>query len=126
MGRFKTAQAVSGTVKSIQHITTAVNEGGTNTDISITAVSDVNKAYVVENSGMAGHYGGFEYSNRDVSSGNSSKPAVYLTSTTNVNVHSDDLDVRRLFLWNTIINILWFSYRGDIMKYIKLSETSCC
>ena len=93
MGRFKTAQAVSGTVKSIQHITTAVNEGGTNTDISITAVSDVNKAYVVENSGMAGHYGGFEYSNRDVSSGNSSKPAVYLTSTTNVNVHSDDLDV---------------------------------
>ena len=56
-------------------------------------MSDVNKAYVVENSGMAGHYGGFEYSNRDVSSGNSSKPAVYLTSTTNVNVHSDDLDV---------------------------------
>ena len=59
MGRFKTAQAVSGTVKSIQHISTAVNESGTNTDISITAVSNVNKAYVVENSGMAGHYGGF-------------------------------------------------------------------
>ena len=69
-----------------------MNEGGTNTNISITAVSDVNKAYVVENSGMAGHYGGDQ-----VQTGcfiwKLSKPAVYLTSTTNVNVHSDDLDV---------------------------------
>tara|TARA_B100001559_G_C16460836_1_gene604010 strand:+ start:584 stop:931 length:348 start_codon:yes stop_codon:yes gene_type:complete len=94
MGRRITpVPTVSGTVKSIQHLNCTINESGTDTDISITAVSNTNKAYVVENSQMANHYGGFEYGDRDRSSGNASKPHAYLTSTTNVKVQSDELDV---------------------------------
>ncbi len=93
MGRFAPAETVSGTVKSIQHISTTVSESGTNSDIAITAVSATNKAYIVQSSESANHYGGFEYSNRDVSSGNSTTPEAYLSSTTNVKVLSDELDV---------------------------------
>ena len=48
---------------------------------------------MIENSQMANHYGGFEYGDRNRSSGNATKPAVYLSSTTNVKVQSDELDV---------------------------------
>ena len=62
MGRYAPAETISGTVKSIQHISTTVSESGTNADISITAVSATNKAYIVQSSESANHYGGFEYS----------------------------------------------------------------
>lgn len=94
MGRKITpVPTVSGTVKSIQHISTTINESGTDADVSITAVSNTNKAYIVSSSQNANHYGGFEYSDRTVSSGNTTQPNAYFTSTTNVRVHSDELDV---------------------------------
>ena len=42
MGRFAPAETVTGTVKSIQHITASLENATQN--VSITAVSDVNKA----------------------------------------------------------------------------------
>lgn len=93
MGRRITpVPSVSGTVKSIQHISTTIYESGTDANVSITAVSNTNKAYIVNSSQSANHYGGFEYSDRTISSGNSSAPDVFFTSTSNVRVHTDELD----------------------------------
>ena len=51
MGRKITpVPTVSGTVKSIQHISTTIYESGTDADVSITAVSATNKAYIVNSS----------------------------------------------------------------------------
>ena len=62
----------------------------------------------------------FEDSNRDVSSGLDENQLVYLTSTTNVNVHSDDLDVfcQTIPMEQTITTKTFVenSYRGDIMN----------
>lgn len=103
MGRKITpVPTVSGTVKSIQHISTTIFESGTNADIAISAVSATNKAYIVNSSQSANHYGGFEFSNRDVSSGNSTTPDVYFTSTSNVRVHSDELDVFGGYSYGTV------------------------
>tara|TARA_R100000329_G_C7546632_1_gene193102 strand:- start:192 stop:539 length:348 start_codon:yes stop_codon:yes gene_type:complete len=103
MGRKITpVPTVSGTVKSIQHISTTIYESGTDADVSITAVSNTNKAYIVNSSQSANHYGGFEYSNRDVSSGNSSAPDVFFTSTSNVRVHTDELDVFGGYSYGTV------------------------
>ena len=46
MGRFAPAETVTGTVKSIQHITASLGSNATQ-NVSITAVSDVNKAYLI-------------------------------------------------------------------------------
>lgn len=110
MGRKITpVPTVSGTVKSIQHISTSISEGGTNTDISITAVSATEKAYIVNSSQSANHYGGFEYSDRTVTSGNSSTPDVYFTSTSNVRVHTDDLDVFGGYSYGTVAGYFYGS-----------------
>lgn len=90
MGRVITPQVETGTVKSIQAISATRGSNGS-TDITITAVSNTNKAYVVTNSTTATKAG---YHDPVTRSGSYiSPPSARLTSTTNVRVTMPNLDL---------------------------------
>ena len=90
MGRSINPPVESGTVKSIQAISATRGSNGS-TDITITAVSNTNKAYVVTNSTTATRAG---YHDPVTRSGSYiSPPSARLTSTTNVRVTMPNLDI---------------------------------
>ena len=87
------AASVSGTVKSIQHFSQALSVSSTNsTDVSITAVSNVNKAYILYNGDTGGSYGSEGNDVHERSSSMDSTAKVILTDASTVNVHVVDLD----------------------------------
>ena len=94
MGRkIHPAASVSGTVKSVQHFSQALSVSSTNSsDVSITAVSNVNKAYILYNGDTGGSYGAEGSDVRDRSSGMDSFAKVTLSDASTVNVHTVDLD----------------------------------
>ena len=85
MGRFGIGETLSGTVKSIQHVTGTIGCSSTNTvDITISAV-DETKSYCIYTGSAANDQSGFSY-------GHDSVPGVNLTSSTNVRLYMNDLD----------------------------------
>jgi len=85
--------AISGTVKSVQHISQALSVGSTtNTDVSITAVSNINKAYIIHNGDTGSSFGAEGSDVRDRSSVGDTTLSVQLTGTTTVNVAVVDFD----------------------------------
>jgi len=90
MARTLTPTNEIGTVKSIQAITATRGSNG-DTDVTITAVSNINKAYVVSNSTTATKAGYHDPIYR--SGAYNSMPGARLTSTTNVRVSMPDLDI---------------------------------
>ena len=95
MGRKITpVPTVSGTVKSIQHISKTVSTGSTNTqNQSITSVGSTSKAYLIENGNTGGVYGANANDQITRSFGRGSKCNVQLTSATNVAFQMNDLDM---------------------------------
>ena len=90
MGRFGVSSDIEGTVKSIQSISGTRGSNG-NTDVTITAVSNTNKAYVVLNGTTATRAG---YHDPVIRSGAyNSLCGARLTSTTNVRVSMPNLDI---------------------------------
>ena len=90
MGRFGASSVVPGSVKSIQAISASRDSNG-DTDVTITAVSNTNKAYIVSNTTTATKAG---YHDPVTRSGSYiSPPSARLTSTTNVRVNCPNLDI---------------------------------
>lgn len=90
MGRVLTPTNELGSVKSIQAFSTSRGSNGF-TDITITAVSDTTKAYIVSNTTTATNAG---YHDPVTRSGSYiSPPSARLTSTTNVRVNCPNLDI---------------------------------
>ena len=90
MGRFGVSSVVPGTVKSIQAISASRGSNG-DTDVTITAVSATNKAYIISNTTTATHAG--EHDPVVRSGSYISPPSARLTSTTNVRVSCPNLDI---------------------------------
>ena len=90
MGRFGASSVVPGSVKSIQAISATRGSNG-GTDVTITAVSATNKAYIVSNTTTATQAG--EHDPVVRSGSYISPPSARLTSTTNVRVSVPDLDL---------------------------------
>ena len=87
------APTVSGTIKSIQHISQTVSTGSTNTqNQSITSVGSTSSAYLIENGNCGGSYGANANDQITRTFGRSSKCNVQLTSDTNVAFQMNDLD----------------------------------
>lgn len=90
MGRFGVSSVVPGSVKSIQAISASRGSNGS-TDVTITAVSNTNKAYIVSNTTTASLAG---YHDPVTRSGSYISPvSARLTSTTNVRVTCPNLDI---------------------------------
>tara|TARA_R100000315_G_C5119451_1_gene68249 strand:+ start:103 stop:444 length:342 start_codon:yes stop_codon:yes gene_type:complete len=90
VGRFGVSSVVPGTVKSIQAISASRGSNG-GTDVTITAVSATNKAYIVSNTttaSLAGYHDPVTRSGSYIS-----PPSARLTSTTNVRVSCPQLDL---------------------------------
>ncbi len=92
MGRFGVGASLEGVVKSIQHISGTRGSNGT-TNVSITAVSNTNKAYVIMASQSSSQYGNQGNDVPERSGGSDSLFGVQLTSTTNVAVSCPNLDM---------------------------------
>tara|TARA_R100001591_G_scaffold118060_2_gene139279 strand:- start:1953 stop:2297 length:345 start_codon:yes stop_codon:yes gene_type:complete len=87
------APTVSGTIKSIQHISKTVGVTSTNTqNQSITSVGSTSNAYLIENGNCGGMFGANANDQLTFSFGRSSKCNVQLTSDTNVAFQMNDLD----------------------------------
>jgi len=92
MGRFAPTQTTTGTVKSIQHIGATLSLNATQS-ITITAVSNINKAYIISN-GESSRMGGSAGNDVKARSGSArSEGGARLTSTTNVDVTCGNLDM---------------------------------
>tara|TARA_R100001463_G_scaffold46128_1_gene94678 strand:- start:1070 stop:1411 length:342 start_codon:yes stop_codon:yes gene_type:complete len=92
MGRFGIGETLSGTVKSIQHVTGSIGCSSTNTvDITISAV-DQSKSYCIYTGSAASSYGADANDQEAHSYGFDSNPGVNLTSSTNVRLYMNDLD----------------------------------
>ena len=92
MGRFGIGETLSGTVKSIQHVTGTIGCSSTNTvDITISAV-DETKSYCIYTGSAASVYGAEANDQSGFSYGFDSVPGVNLTSSTNVRLYMNDLD----------------------------------
>ena len=92
MGRFGIGETLSGTVKSIQHVTGTIGCSSTNTvDITISAV-DETKSYCIYTGSAASSYGAEANDQAGFSYGHDSVPGVNLTSSTNVRLYMTDLD----------------------------------
>ena len=92
MGRFGVSSVVPGSVKSIQAISASRGSNGS-TDVTITAVSNTNKAYIVMASQSSSQYGNAGTDVQTRSGGADSMFGVRLTSTTNVAVSCPNLDM---------------------------------
>ena len=92
MGRFGIGETLTGAVKSVQHISGTRGSNGT-TNVSITAVSNTNKAYIVMASQSSSQYGNAGTDVQTRSGGADSMFGVRLTSTTNVAVSCPNLDM---------------------------------
>ena len=80
MGRFGIGETLSGTVKSIQHVTGTIGCSSTNTvDITISAV-DETKSYCIYTGSAASSYGAEANDKAGFSYGHDSVPGVNLTS----------------------------------------------
>ena len=90
MGRFGASGNLEGSIKSIQHFSQSVAKNTTQ-NVTITAVSNTNKAYVVTSQQSTG-CGGYEYA--ETRSGMAmSNAGTRLTSTTNVALTVPNVDV---------------------------------
>ena len=111
MGRFAPAETVTGTVKSIQHITASLGSNATQ-NVSITAVSDVNKAYLIS-AGESTRSGGGAGTDVKARSGHHTTTAQgRLTTTTNVALTIDNMDLWSGYTYYTSTG----TYRGSVIE----------
>lgn len=111
MGRFAPTQTTTGTVKGIQHIGVSIPRNATQ-NISISAVSSLNKAYIISN-GESTRMGGSAGNDVKARSGSArSEGGARLTSTTNVAVTVGNLD---MFAGHTFYTSTGY-YRGAVIE----------
>lgn len=111
MGRFAPTQTTTGTVKSIQHIGATLSSNATQS-ITITAVSNINKAYVISNGESTRSGGGAGYDVKARSGSFSSQGGARLTSTTNVDVTCANADMWAGYTYYTSTGY----YRGAVIE----------
>lgn len=110
MGRFAPTTTTTGTVKSIQHVSATMTNDGT-VNITISAVSNTNKAYIIS-AGESSRRGGAAANDQAARTGHgSSTGGARLTNTTNVAVSQPNIDMFPLEYYNTD-----GTYRGSVIE----------
>lgn len=110
MGRFAPITTTTGTIKSIQHITATMSNNAT-VNITISAVSNTNKAYIIS-AGESSRQGGAAANDQAARTGHgTSTGGAYLTNTTNVAVSQPNIDMFPLQYYNTN-----GTYRGSVIE----------
>ncbi len=112
MGRFLVGGATTGVIKSIQHFSASQSTNDYTADVTISAVNTSNSV-IVANPQWNSEYGSSGYDVVNRSGGGSSPAYATLSSSTNVQVVSDNLDMFSGYTFGTLTG----TYYGTVIEY---------